>query len=644
MKINKTYVCDFETTVFKGQTYTEVWASGCCELFKDDVMIFTSIKEQMDYFINLKSNLICYFHNLKFDGSFILSYLMLETDFKCDISIDYENVNNTRFAEPKQLRNNHYIYSISEMGQWYKIILKVNHKTIEFRDSLKLLPFSLDRIGKSFHTKHQKLEMEYTGFRYAGCKITPEETEYLKNDVYVLKEVMEIMYQRGHKKLTIGSCCLHEYKQSIGDSYDKYHPNLYHIPIDSSKYCVETAGDYIRNSYRGGWCYLVKGKENKIYNKGTTADVNSLYPSMMSSESGNRYPVGEPKFWKGDRLPCGENLYYFVRIKTKFYIKKDKLPFIQIKNSPLYKSNEALTTSDVLNLEDNKYYPYYYDFQKNLKEAFVTLTLTMTDFKLLQEHYHLVDCTILDGCYFRTEIGIFDSYIEKYKKIKMMSKGAERELAKLFLNNLYGKMASSEDSSFKVARVKDDLSLGFFSVKCNEKEAGYIAIGSAITSYARNFTIRAAQQNYYGVNERGFIYADTDSIHCDLSPAEIKGINVHNTQFCHWSLECEWEQGYYVRQKTYMEEISKIDGEPVENKFFKITCAGMPAKCKNLFLKSMSGYNLDLTDKYNEEERKFLQIKREITDFTIGLCVPSKLMPKRIKGGVLLVDDNYTMR
>ena len=127
----------------------------------------------------------------------------------------------------------------------------------------------------------------------------------------------------------------------------------------------------------------------------------------------------------------------------------------------------------------------------------------------MKEHYELVDFEILDGCWFYAMAGIFDEYIEKYKKIKMESKGAMRELAKLFLNNLYGKMASSTDSSFKVAYIKDDKSLGFIRIAENNKKPGYIPVGSAITSYARNFTIRAAQANYHGKNERGFISSQT---------------------------------------------------------------------------------------------------------------------------------------
>ena len=73
-------------------------------------------------------------------------------------------------------------------------------------------------------------------------------------------------------------------------------------------------------------------------------------------------------------------------------------------------------------------------------------------------------------------------------------------------------MASNTNSSFKVAYVKENNTIGFFTVPANDKQPGYIPVGAAITSYARNFTIRAAQKNYHSVDEPGFIYADTDSL------------------------------------------------------------------------------------------------------------------------------------
>ena len=74
MKVRKyrTFVADFETTVFKGQTRTDVWASAIVELNTENVKILHSIEETYDYMRTFKGNLIFYYHNLKFDGSFWL--------------------------------------------------------------------------------------------------------------------------------------------------------------------------------------------------------------------------------------------------------------------------------------------------------------------------------------------------------------------------------------------------------------------------------------------------------------------------------------------------------------------------------------------------------------------------------------------
>lgn len=653
-RTNRVFVGDFETTVYKGQVNTEVWASASVEIGTEDVKIFHSIHEQFEYFVSLDCNILCYYHNLKFDGSFWLSYLLLDRKFKQG----YEEVDEftKKMKQAKDLKNGEVAYSISSMGQWYRILIKTHSHIIEFRDSLKLLPFSVKRIGESFGTKHKKLDMEYKGVRYAGCTITDEEKQYIANDVLVVKEALEIMFAEGHDKLTIGSCCLSEYKKSVGTkSYKGMFPNLYEIPIDKETYGTPTAGDYIKKSYHGGWCYLARGKEKQIKRNGTTADVNSLYPSMMSSESGNWYPFKTPTFWQGDYIPIEAmqaGKYYFVRFRTRFYLKPNKLPFIQIKNSLVYHSTEMLETSDVLNLETGEYCKEMIAINGDVVQTYVTLTMTMTDFKLFKEHYDLVDFEILDGCYFQAAFGIFDDYINKYKEIKLRSKGAQRELAKLFLNNLYGKMASSTASSFKIAYDKGEGVLGFYTQPENDKMPGFIAVGSAITSYARNFTIRAAQANYYGADKPGFIYADTDSIHCDLPPEQIKGITVHPKNFCCWKLESCWDVGWFVRQKTYIEHVTHEDCEPIDKPYYSVRCAGMPESCKKLFLKSVEGWDESELKTMEEAEKDFLYedeectkpIRRTIEDFNIGLSVPGKLLPKRIPGGVLLVDTEYKMR
>lgn len=649
-KIVRTFSCDFETTVYKGQTHTEVWAAACVELYTEDVKVFHSIDELYAYFLSLNCNIVAYFHNLKFDGQFWMDYLLVQLHYKQAYIQNSEAELDISWMKDKDMPANTFKYSISDMGQWYTITVKTDSShTLEIKDSLKLLPFSVERIGKSFGTKHKKLSMEYTGLRYAGCEITDEEMEYIANDVLVVKEALEIMYNEGHNKLTIGSCCLSEFKSLMytKDDYKLFFPDVYKIDLNPDEHKYDNVGEWIRRSYKGGWCYLVKGKECKQYTNGTTADVNSLYPSMMSSESGNRYPLGVPTFWKGNYIPdeaIADNKYFFVRVKTRFYIKPNMLPFIQIKSSLLYKGTEALESSDVYNKDTGTYVAFYKDKAGNICDTRVELTLTMTDYYLFLEHYDVKQFEIIDGCWFWSEIGIFDTYIEKYKKIKMESTGAQRELAKLFLNNLYGKMASNTNSSFKFAFIKEDGTIGYYPVVAHEKQAGYIPVGSAITSYARNFTIRAAQKNFYGADKRGFIYADTDSIHCDLKPEEIVGIKVDDKNFCCWKLESCWDIGYFTRQKTYIEHVTHENLKPIDKPYYNIKCAGMSKKPKKLFELSMMGYVPKPEDNFTEEDLEFLKTKRTIEDFKIGLKVPGKLIPKRIHGGVVLEETTYEMR
>ena len=38
-RTTRTFMCDFETTVYDGQKDTEVWASALVELYTEDVLI-----------------------------------------------------------------------------------------------------------------------------------------------------------------------------------------------------------------------------------------------------------------------------------------------------------------------------------------------------------------------------------------------------------------------------------------------------------------------------------------------------------------------------------------------------------------------------------------------------------------------------
>ena len=277
----KIYACDFETTVDNDtskQESTEVWSACFCEVGTEEAVIMHSISQFMNYWININTqNVLLYFHNLKFDGSFIIDWLYNCSKFKEASEGDIER-GSFNFLSKKQMPSFSYSYLISSMGQWYSITIKAKNHVITIKDSLKLMPFSLAEIGKAFKTKH------------AGCNITHDEEDYIKNDVYVLAEALEFMFSQGHNKMTIGSCCMIEYKElfkvselGIINDWNEIFPLMTDIELDKNVFGSYNADAYIRKSYRGGWCYLVKGKENKIFHYGLTADVNSLYPSMMHS-------------------------------------------------------------------------------------------------------------------------------------------------------------------------------------------------------------------------------------------------------------------------------------------------------------------------------------------------------------------------
>lgn len=264
-----------------------------------------------------------------------------------------------------------------------------------------------------------------------------------------------------------------------------------------------------------------------------------------------------------------------------------------------------------------KYSRYYLDDEGYIQDTKVELTLTCKDWDLFKETYYIYDLEILDGCYFRTVIGIFDEYINYYKELKMKSKGFQREMAKLFLNNLYGKMAMSDDSSYKEPYLDADTDVvKFITHNENKKQVGYIPIGSAITSYAMNFTIRAAMENY----DR-FCYADTDSIHLKGYEAA-EGVTVHPTEFCCWDNELKFNVGYYERQKVYAENAIEKGGTPCKPTLL-LKCAGMSQSAKD----------------------QFISLGLPINKLSVGLELEdSNLKATRVKGGILLRKSPFKLR
>lgn len=590
------FACDTESTTDSGA----IWSVQVAPLDtnRDIVFLYNNLDELFEPFIKNKNNkyqsVILYFHNLKWDGQHIINWLF-NNGF--EHSTDY------------MLKHKQFSTLITDIGSFYNIKIQIGRNTIEIRDSLKLLPFSLKKLGHDFKTKHQKTEMDYSSKQsLADCN--EQDIIYLKNDVLVLKEALNKMFEQNMVELTIGSCCMTEYRslykapeQNWCDLLKYIEPNT---GLDADLYC--------RLAYRGGFCYAHRTGQ---FEGGQTYDVNSLYPSMMYSD--RRFPILEPHFWSGgipDEATANKRVF-FVRISCYFTLKPNKLPMIQFKNVSGFVSNQWVTTN------------------WTTREPFV---LTSVEYELFLNNYDVQDLEIFDGCWFETMSGfdLFGRYIEHWSKIKQTSTGAIRQIAKLMLNNLYGKLGTNRNAVSKIPYLNEE---GVVKYKLNtnnkNKKLTYVPQACFITAYARQFTILSAEANI----ER-LVYIDTDSIHI-TGHEPPKNVPVHPTDFSCWKCESTWDFGLFVRQKTYIEHVVAEDYKPCDP-YYNVRACGMPERAKQLFLKRC-GVDVEL-DTISEQEQDYIDEGGQITDFNVGLNIPfGRLQPKNTPEGVILVERGFTI-
>lgn len=516
----KKFVADFETTTEEHDC--RVWGYGIMNIFNHrSIKIGNDMNQFMMILENIKADV--YFHNLKFDGSFILNWL---------------HQNGWEYSDIPQPMT--YNTTISNMGQWYKIQIVYgmngNGRPIHtsIYDSLKKIPFPVRDVAKAFNLETMKGDIDYTTYRPPGHTITREEYDYIYNDIHIMAQALREQFSEGLISMTAGSDALKDFKNIINKKvFDKKYPVLTHV-VDND----------IRKAYRGGFTWLNKRYAEKELGEGVVFDVNSLYPAMMYD---NMLPYDLPVYFKGEYEYDEDYPIYIQHIRTCFTIKENHIPTVQIKKHMMFSPTDYLESSDGMEVD---------------------LYMTNIDLKLFLEHYDTDYLIYESGWKFKAEKGIFKDYIDKWTEVKVNHEGGKRTLAKLMLNSLYGKFATNPDVTPKIPEFEDD-TLHLVIGDEEMKDPVYTAMGVFITSYAREYTIRTAQKCYDRI-----IYCDTDSIHLDGAdvPDAIKDI-VDQKKLGMWKNEGVYKRGKYLRAKTYIHEF--------EDGFLDVKCAGMTDNIKD---------------------------------------------------------------
>lgn len=151
---------------------------------------------------------------------------------------------------------------------------------------------------------------------------------------------------------------------------------------------------------------------------------------------------------------------YIQRITcTHFKVKENMLPTIQIKKS-IYKDNEYLEEAGGKDGE------------------VIALTLTNIDLQLFLEHYKVDKLEYESGWKFKSTDTMFNEYIDKWidrkNKATISKNKGQRTLAKLMLNSLYGKLATSLEAKSKKPYIGEDGAVHYELLDAEEKKGIYI--------------------------------------------------------------------------------------------------------------------------------------------------------------------------
>lgn len=277
--------------------------------------------------------------------------------------------------------------------------IKYKGKKLEFRDSYLILPSSLKKLTNSFNVAHKKLEMDYSiGIDDLRFK------EYFINDILGLYELLQDAQRMGlTNKLTIASASMNEYLTK----YSAVKP----APLTNN------IRSKLTNFYYGGRTEVFKRTGEGLF----YYDINSLYPYVMSNY---KYPEINSSYEltmnAADMDDCD---FIYCDIKA---------PEINIPLLPTKINNKLI-------------------FPLGSFASFITNNEYKAALSL--------------GYKFRFRYGlkasgtgyIFKDFVNTNYAIKKSASGAKREIAKLFLNSLYGKFGQRHTQIKYVIKSLSDL-------------------------------------------------------------------------------------------------------------------------------------------------------------------------------------------
>ena len=518
------YMADFETTVemqYKVEGRVRVWAWAIEEVDGKQRQFWG---EKLEDFVNFwegkKANI--YFHNLKFDGSYLLDYWM------------------SKGVQLGKKGDGEYLKTIIDgHGAWYMLEYhnEENNTHLYFKDLLKKYRMPLESIAKIFGIEGKAPLL--LGYRPLNREVTDWEWDRVLGDVRIGAVALRYQMMNMLNGLTVASDAMRSYKDFIGaDTYERRHPRL-GLDLDQ----------VLRKAYRGGWTFLNPIYKEKDVSDVMIYDINSMYPAVMAGMHGERLPKGFPAR-RDPNYQIREDQLEIVKVELSLDVKENAFPWIH------YKNVWGHTSEEYVEHEDN-----------------LILTLTTPDIELLHHTYDVDMFNVLEKYVFSSEIGQFRDFVFYQNDIKIKAgkegNGGKRQEAKDMMNTVSGKFALNPMASIKVPHFEDGQIK--YSIEEDIRTPLYCPTSCFITAHSRKRIVTDAMK--FGPQ---FVYADTDSLHIlvgDIDPEDI--LETDKYELGKYCKEDQYKRGRYLRAKAYYHD----DGEGSEK--LEVKCGGMPQRVKD---------------------------------------------------------------
>lgn len=447
------------------------------------VNMCAEISSQLELNKNLR--LIVYVHNLAYEFQFMRKWFIWQKVFSVD--------------------NRKPVYAVTS-------------NNIEFRCSYLLSGYSLYRLSKQlvkYPVKKLIGNLDYNLWKHSRSKLTNEEIEYCKNDVFVVMSYIQelIEDEKGISNIPLtntGFVRKFCRKRCLRDKDNASHRNMaYRDLMIKLQFNSWDEFQIMQRAYQGGFTHANAYFANKVLPNVASYDFTSSYPYVMLSE---KFPMSrgarfEPKttqeFLDALEMFCCVFNVRFINLKPKVDFE-NPLSFSRCYNVKGYTLNNG----------------------RIVYATQLDTTITNVDYKVLQEFYEwdediISEMWVYQKDYLPRELlfCILDLYEQKTILKGVEGKESEYMHAKSMLNSIYGMcvtnpireeyMYSSKDGDTWSVNTPDDEQSEKMLKKHNRSRNRFLFYpwGVFVTAYAR-------RNLFSGILAcgRDYVYSDTDSI------------------------------------------------------------------------------------------------------------------------------------